>query len=252
MEGIPLARAHLESLATGDLFAIADKLGIDLPNNPGRNFPDRNLIIEELLDFSCREEGGSSGDNEPETTDLILAESAPLPKQYNITFIEVMIRDPLWAFVFWEIKASEKEQFEKDENFEGYYLKVSRLDENPSGSGNSGSFMVPVKPEDTAWYLSLSPAFEAAAFEADSSWAAQSRFKVEFCAGSGGVETAIAVSSPVRLPYLPELPSAGKHEASAAWGNELVRLSGYGDFHVLRKNERQIRVKKGEAENSNE
>jgi len=242
MEDLPLTRVHLESLATGDLLVIADKLGIDLPNNP-----DRIFIIEELLDFSSREEGGASGNNEQEITDLVVAESVPLPKQYNITFIEVMIRDPLWAFVFWEIKVSEKEQFEKDENFDGYYLKVSRLEDNPSGNGNSGLFMVPVKPDDTAWYLSLSPAFEA-----DSSWADQSQFKVEFCAGAGGIETVLAVSNPVRLPYLPELPSAGKHEASIAYRNELVRLSGYGDFHVLRKNERQLRVKKVEGESSNE
>jgi uncharacterized protein len=242
MEDLPLTRVYLESLATGDLLTVADKLGIDLPNNP-----DRIFIIEELLDFSSREEGASSGNNEPEITDLVVAESVPLPKQYNITFIEVMIRDPLWAFVFWEIKTSEKEQFEKDDNFDGYYLKVSRLDANPSGSGNSGLFMVPVKPDDTAWYLSLSPAFEA-----DSSWADQSQFKVEFCAGVGGIETVLAVSSPVRLPYLPELPSAGKHEVSMTLGNELVRLSGYVDFHVLRRNERQLRMKKGEGESSNE
>jgi hypothetical protein len=242
MEGLPLTRAYLESLATGDLLAIADKLGIDLQNNP-----DRIFVIEELLDFSSREEGGSSRNSEPEITDLVVTESVPLPKQYNITFIEVMIRDPLWAFVFWEIKASEKEQFEKDDNFDGYYLKVSRLDDNPSGSGNSGLFVVPVRPDDTAWYLSLSPAFEA-----DSSWADQSQFKVEFCAGVGGIETVLAVSSPVRLPYLPELPSAGKHEASMAWGSELVRFSGCVDFHVLRRNERQLRVKKGEGESSNE
>jgi len=241
MEGLPLTRAYLESLATGDLLAVADRLGIDLPNNP-----DRNFVIEELLDFSSREEGGSPDNREPEITDIVLAESVPLPKQYNITFIEVMIRDPLWAFVFWEIKASEKEQFEKDDNFDGYYLKVSRLDDNPSANGNGRLFMVPVRPDDTAWYLSLSPAFEA-----DSSWAAQSQFKVEFCAGVGGVETALAVSNPVRLPHLPELPSSGKHEAAGVMENELVRLSGYGDFHVLRKNERQLRVKKGEGENTN-
>jgi len=238
-----LTRVYLESLATGDLLAIADKLGIDIPNNP-----DRVSIIEELLDFSYREEGISSCDKEPEIKDLILTESVPLPRQYNITFIDVMIRDPLWAFVFWEIKASEKEQFENDENFDGYYLKVSRLEDSPSGNGDSGLFMVPVKSDDTAWYLSLLPAFEA-----DSSWADQSQFKVEFCAGVGGVETALAVSNPVRLPHLPELSSAaGKHDASTAWVNELVCLSGYADFHVLRRNERQLRVKKGEGENSHE
>ena len=243
MEGFPLTRAYLESLATGDLLAVADKLRIDIPDNL-----DRILIIEEMLDFSSREEGSPIVSREHEINDLILTESVPLPKQYSITFIDVMVRDPLWAFVFWEIKASEKEQFEKDENFDGYYLKISHLDDNSSGSGNSGLFMVPVKSEDTAWYLSLSPAFEA-----DSSWSDNSQFKVEFCASIGGVETALAVSKAVKLPYLPELPSiAGKHDVSAALGNELVCLSGYADFHVLRKNERQLRAKKGEGDSSNE
>jgi len=238
-----LTRAYLDSLATGDLLAAANKLGIDIPDNP-----DRILIIEELLDFSSREEGSPFVGREPEINDLILTESVPLPKQYNITFIDVMIRDPLWAFVFWEIKASEKDQFEKDENFDGYHLKISRLDDNSSGSGNSGLFIVPVKSEDTAWYLSLSPAFEA-----DTSWSDKSKFKVEFCASVGGIETALVVSKAVKLPYLPELPSiAGKHDASMACGNELVCLSGYSDFHVLRRNERQLRAKKGEGESSNE
>jgi uncharacterized protein len=243
MEGLLLTRAYLESLATGDLIAAADKLGIDIPDNPERIF-----LIEELLDFSSREEGGPLVSGEPKINDLILTESVPLPRQYNITFIDVIIRDPLWAFVFWEIKASEKEQFEKDENFDGYYLKISRLDDNSSRSGNSGLFMVPVKSEDTAWYLSLSPAFET-----DASWSGNSKYKVEFCASVGGIETALAVSKAVKLPYLPELPSAaGKHDASSALGNELVCLSGYADFHVLRRNERQLRVKKGEGESSNE
>jgi uncharacterized protein len=243
MEGLPMTRAHLESLATGDLLAAANKLGIDIPDNL-----DRILIIEELLDFSLREEGSPFISREPEINDLVMTESVPLPKQYNITFIDVMIRDPLWAFVFWEIKASEKEQFEKDENFDGYYLKISRLYDSSSGSVNSGLFMVPVKSEDTAWYLSLSPAFEA-----DASWSDESKFKVEFCAGVCGAETVLAVSKAVKLPYLPELPSiAGKHDASSAWGNALVCLSGYADFHVLRRNERQLRAKKGEGDNSNE
>ena len=267
MEGIPFTRAHLESLTTNDLLVIADKLGVDVPDNP-----DRVSLIDELLDISSQEDD-SSDSGESEIADSIFIEPVPLPKHYNITFIEVMIRDPLWAFVFWEIKSSEKEQFEKAADFEGYYLKVSRLEDNGnystnhsieysanhfvehsvehsiehSGQGYEGFYTVPVKPEDTAWYLGLSSASpeEAKNFE-------HCQFKVEFCANLGGVETVLAASNPVRLPGLPELPSgAGKQEpvqVNYAWGNELLRLSGYGDFHVLRKNERQLRIKGGEKE----
>ena len=239
MEGLPFTRAHLESLTTGELLGIADDLGVDTSNNP-----DRVLIIEELLDVTSADEDRASGTQEPEMTDTTLVESVPLPKQYNISFIEVMIRDPLWAFVFWEIKTSDKEQFEKADTFEGYYLKVSHL-EDPDAAGNEGLFKVPVKPDDTARYLNLSPASED-----DVSRANMSQFMVEFCASLGGAETVLAVSSPVRLPGLPELPSvAGKQDPSGAWRNQLLRLSGYGDFRVLRKNERPPRLKRGEGFN---
>jgi len=243
MEGLPLTKAHLESLTTNDLLGIADDLGVDVPDNP-----DRVLLIEELLDITSQEDGAPDS-GESEMADSVLIESAPLPKHYNITFIEVMIRDPLWAFVFWEIRSSEKEQFEKALDFEGYYLKVSRLDYSieQSGQGYEKFYTVPVKPDDTAWYLGLSPASPEEAIGSE-----HCQFRVEFCASLAGVETVLAVSNPVRLPGLPELPSgAGKQgtaEHNCAGGNELVRLSGYGDFHVLRKNERQLRTKGGEKE----
>ena len=255
MEGIPLTKAHLESLTTNDLLGIADDLGVDVPDNP-----DRVLLIEELLDIVSQEDG-TFDSNESDMADSVLVESAPLPKHYNITFIEVMVRDPLWAFVFWEIRSSEKEQFEKALDFDGYYLRVSRLEDPTNhpigcsvenyGQGYEKFYTVPVKPEDTAWYLGLSPASpeEAKGFE-------HCQFRVEFCASIAGVETVLAVSNPVRLPGLPELSSGvgkqGTAEVNCAGGNELVRLSGYGDFHVLRKNERQLRTKGGEKEGPKE
>ena len=50
----------------------------------------------------------------------------------------------------------------------------------------------------------------------------------------------LAVSNPVKLPEQPQL--AGVNDA-----NPLVFLSGYEDFHIIRKNERQHRQKKVEA-----
>ena len=236
MEGLPLTRAYLESLTTNDLLEIADGMGLDTSNNP-----DRVLLIEELLEVASQDEDRVPDSQGPEVPGPALIEPVPLPKQYNISFIKVMIRDPLWAFVFWEIKASDKEQFEKADYFDGYYLKVSHLEGKgvPSQFGNEELFKVPVKPEDTARYLSLLPAFEE-----KTSWADMSQFKVEFCASLAGVETVLASSSPVKLPGLLELPSASGLPP-------VLRLSGYGDFHVLRKNERPPRVKRSEGENPN-
>jgi len=237
MEELLLSRAYLESLTNNDLFRIADGLGIDVPDDPDR-CSLRASLIEELLEFNS---DGSCGFGESEINKLILTETVPLPKHYNITFIEVMIRDPLWAFVFWEIKASDKEQFEKAQDFDGYYLKVSRINgaENSSGHEKEELYTVSVKPEDTAWYLSLSPDSEDNIL-----WPEQSQFMVEFCVKLGGVETVLAESNSVKNPGMPDL-------TSAAVENPLARLSGYEDFHVLRKKERQSRIKKSEGELQN-
>ena len=242
MERASLSRAYLESLTTSDLTRIADDLGVDIPDNP-----ERIAIIEELLEITTHDEEEPADFQESEIAGSDIIESVPIPKQYNISFIEIMIRDPLWAFVFWEIKSSDREQFEKAENFDGYYLKVSRLgiEANHSKNGSEELFTVQVKPEDLAWYLNLSPAFED-----ETPWAAQSQYKVEFCAGSGGFETVLASSKPVRLPGLPVLSSGAGRQGPLE--NKLVSLSGYGDFHVLRKRERPLRLKRGEGDNSNE
>jgi hypothetical protein len=227
MEEIPLTRTYLESLATGDLIKMADDLGLDILDNP-----DRVFVIEELLETYSRDRNDSQ---EQETADSLITETVPLSKHYNISFIEVMIRDPLWAFVFWEIKASDEEQFGKAQDFNGYYLKISPF-ENPdnlsqcknNGQKTDGVFTIPVKSEDSARYLSLTNTTGD-----ETSWAEQCQYKVEFCANIGDAETVLAVSNPVRLPGQSVLPM----------DNQLARMSGYGDFQILRRSERLHRAK---------
>jgi len=240
MEGIPFTRAYLESLTTGDLIKMADNLGLDIMDNP-----DRAFIIRELLDASSKDGDRSAEPREQELDDPVLVEAAPLSKHYNISFIEVMIRDPFWAFVFWENRVSDEEQFEKTPDFNGYYLKISPLEKtkNPFQSGvnretsgeetsgdetSDGVFTIPVKKEDTARYLGLTNTVGDGI-----SWTEQCQYKIELCASAGGVETVLAASNPIRLPSQPVLPME----------NQLARLSGFWDFQVIRKSERTLRAK---------
>ena len=243
MGDIPITRAYLESLTTQDLIRMADNFGVDMPPDL-----DRVFIIGELLEITSppESEAGSFPGLIAEESDLldsVLTETVPLPRQYNITFIEVMIRDPLWAFVFWEIKAADKVQFEKTPEFDGYFLKVSPW----LATAADNVFSVSVGPNDTAWYLGLAP------FAAKASSGELIKYKVELCASLGETETVLAVSNPVTLPGLPELPGRlEKQETSGAWDNPLVRLSGYGDFRIIRRNERQPRTKKAASADSYE
>jgi len=247
MDELPLTRAYLESLANGDLLKMADNLGIDISQNP-----DRVSLIEELLEASSLDEDEAEAAPEEELTDLVIVESVPLPKHYNVTYIEVMIRDPFWAFVFWEVKAADKEQMEKEQDFNGYHLRVNLLKGSGTLPGASGRqemeevLTVQVKPEDTAWYLGFAPGGdnESPGPDRNHQRIEQNLYKVELCVSIGEVETVLAVSAPIKMPGLPESPKKAGERDPELGASQLVRLSGYGDFHVLRRNERPFRAKR--------
>jgi len=248
MEDTLVSRSYLEGLTTDELISMADKLGVDIPYGL-----DRIFIIEELLEIIS--ENNEESDNPPEM-DLVdsgLIESVPLPKQYNITFIEVIVRDPLWVFVFWEIKNQDKEQFERSQDFDGYFLRVSpqgTTREVVSGGGgprirqyqqkgeSDGIFMVPVKSDDTSWYIGFTPDMSSGVMPDSRRF-----YKVELCVVIKGEETTLTVSNPFRLPELSELPSG--IAKSDSYNNPLGLLSGYRDFRILRSGDRLFRNKRG-------
>jgi hypothetical protein len=153
--------------------------------------------------------------------------SVPFPRQYNITFIEVMIRDPLWAFTFWEIKEHDREIFERAAGFAGYRLLVNPLGENGAADPLSG-FTVPVGPEDTAWYIG---------FPSENTGG---RFQVELCACLGERIDFLASSRIFTMPRLQERAGLPGQRFS-----ELARLSGAEEFPVLRNPDRKVRLRYG-------
>jgi hypothetical protein len=231
LEELPPDGSYLESLTTAELLKLADRAGIDLP--PGL---DRTIVIEELLETGDAQSLGSP----PEETESLdksplplmekqQAATAPLPKQYNISYIEVLIRDPLWAFAFWEINAHDKETLEAAPDFGGYCLRVMPVPEPETGSVSgsrepkSPSFTVPVGTGDSAWYLNFPPE--------------EGHFKVELCVMRKDEPVILAVSKPFRLPKLPEA-------VEGQGANPLLRLSGIDDFTILRNTLRSSRLPK--------
>jgi hypothetical protein len=210
MDQACLARPYLDSLTTRELARIADTCGIDIP--PGL---DRNFIIGELLDYARAEE--ENGEELAESPDY--QETAPIPRRYHITFIDVMIRDPLWVFVFWEVKEHDREIFEAEEGFSGYYLRVI-----PAGGPvpKDWSFTVRVEPGDTARYLGFSDCPPRAG-----------GFRVELRVVYGGGDELLALSGIFKLPRL-----ADKAVQEGAESPSLRSLSGMNDFPILRDTER--------------
>jgi hypothetical protein len=226
MDDFSLTRVYLDSLSTNELAALADRYGIDIP--PGL---ERVFIIEELLEIALGDDYEMEKHDAapPVSTDFL--ESAVLPKQYNITFLEVLIRDPLWAFVFWEIKNHDKERYERSPDFGGYHLKVIPLDREAAGP-KEDSFTVPVGMNDTAWYLGFPPA--------------EGRYRVDLCVLRGNDEVVLAVSRLFMLPRLLNMPlKSGEQNPGnmeKVYLNPLAGLSGAGEFPVIRNADRLSRT----------
>jgi len=218
---VPLSRPWLERLSTSELVKLADSFGIDIP--PGL---ERIFIIEELLENSAGEEEEAKEEIEVNPS---YSESVALPKQYNISFIEIIIRDPLWVFAFWEIKGHDKEIHEAAADFNGYCLRVIPLVEGESHPrSRENSFTVAISGEDSARYLGF----------ADLPQKACSRYIVLLCALRGETEIQLAASLSFELPMLIKNENISEMDQ-----NILVHLSGIQDISTIKSSDRQSRVK---------
>lgn len=215
---VPLSRTQLENLSTGELIKLADSFGIDIPLGLERIF-----IIEEILDYN-----NSSGIELKD--DLVInpsySETAALPKQYNISFIEVVIRDPLWVFVYWEIKRQEREAHENSGDFKGYCLRVIAVNEGETESGEE-SFTVPVNADDCARYIGFG----------EQTSQRQGRYKIKLGVIRGNCEIQIIESLPFNLPKLIE-----NENINCMKENPLISLSGVQDLSLTKSTDRQSRI----------
>ena len=88
---VKFTRSYLQTLSTDALFALADQYGLFLSSDL-----TRHLLIGELLDLdddlASDEDGGDS----------IAVSTKPYGAaySYNMTEIRVVLKNPLWFFVF--------------------------------------------------------------------------------------------------------------------------------------------------------
>jgi hypothetical protein len=241
MDDHRLTWPYLESLTTGELAVLADNLGIEIPPALERNF-----IVEALIEASFEDEYELEEQEPLDEADFL--EPVQLPHQYNITYIDVLIRDPLWVFAFWEIKGHDREIHEKAPDFGGYFLRVQAVPPSRLRSGyerpEDTSFTVPVGIDDTAWYLGFSPAsagttgISAAGFGKAGGGRAAC-LQVELCVLRDTESEVLAVSKTFRLP---SLLAAAPSDIPL---DPLCRLSGLDDLPVLRNGDRLSRTLRG-------
>jgi hypothetical protein len=227
-----LSRAYLESFTSQELLSVAAQLSVDLPES----LSNRTLIIGEILEAieeRLKPAESGPGTNKESEDKLKTAkpmqnhkgnpfETVKIPDHYNITYIKALVRDPLWVFVFWEVKMSIMEKLVKMDDFDGLCLRINALKKKKVFLSHT----VPVGNSDKAWYLDFPT-------EGD-------EFFVEICARVGGRDEVLAKT---RSFYQPGILAAHGGEE-----NPLALLSGIRDIPVLREKNDPTGKKRSDAQ----
>lgn len=148
MSDTKLSRAYLETLPSADLIALADDLGIDIPENLNRRF-----IIGELLEAA---EDMDDSDDDLEESDEIT--TADLPDTYNETLISAVLRNPVWLFVYWDVKKDYIALVRKSDKVQSLSLRVTMFHRDEPETV-ADFFDVPITIEDRNRYLLLPAGF---------------------------------------------------------------------------------------------
>lgn len=214
-----------DSLSDEELFALAEKLGLDLPPDL-----DRLFVVEELCDALAEESAERRSVGEAplhveekkfacsETEDLELSSPPPPAVRYSETMIRAIVRDPAWAFAFWDISDAERSFLRAEENESSLLLRVTEV--GAEEECRKSSFDIPVAEDDLQWYINL-PRPKA-------------RYRIDLCLrlgrpGPGGRIKVLARTGEVAVPRQVLDEGLDRFEPEAA---ELLRLSGLDSLHI--------------------
>lgn len=214
MDNKLLSLQHLETLSSADLIAIADDYGIDIPDNLNRRF-----IIGELLEIGEElEQEEKSGSEMVEDESSEPEPDGELPATFNETEIQVVLRNPAWAYVYWDISSADLKSLENSSfnnssfsEFSRFILRISYF-ESEDDLNPVDFFDINVDKSTRAQYVLL---------ENDRKF-----FRVDVVAlFTDGSSANLAISRKVSIPPVPEILKKAKP------GEELhlpplVRLSG--------------------------
>ena len=186
MENNALTLAHLETLSSADLIALADDYGIDIPDNLNRRF-----IIGELLEVAQDMPAESEPVQVMNEQGEFPEKSGELPSSFNETEISVILRNPAWAFVYWDISADGIKKLSESSRLKNLLLRVLYF-ENESETNPIEYFDLQISLEDREQYILLEPG--------------KKFFRVDLVAlFNDGSSDNLTVSNRIRLPETPAI-----------------------------------------------
>ena len=115
-------------------------------------------------------------------------ETFSLPASYNETRIVLLLRDPQWAFAYWDLNESDLEFIgttsQSRLKLRVYQHDIGRVDTRKGGN----PFEIPVKKDDRSWYINLPVTGK--------------RYFIDLIAGTGKTERVICTSNAVESPKI--------------------------------------------------
>ena len=143
---IDLSRNTLETLTSSQLIDLADEYGIDIPHNLNRQF-----IIEELIEVAKEiDENSNYKETIKVSDDAVNTIATELPESYNETKIDVMLRNPVSLFVYWDFSEVQLKQLKS--NKISIYLQISFFD-SMEAEKPEDTFEIQINIEDREQYI---------------------------------------------------------------------------------------------------
>ncbi|MBS7311028.1 MAG: DUF4912 domain-containing protein [Treponema sp.] len=143
---IDLSRNTLETLTSSQLIDLADEYGIDIPDNLNRQF-----IIEELIEVAKEiDENSNYKETIKVSDDAVNTIATELPESYNETKIDVMLRNPVSLFVYWDFSEVQLKQLKS--NKISIYLQISFFD-SMEAEKPEDTFEIQINIEDREQYI---------------------------------------------------------------------------------------------------
>ncbi|MBQ1948970.1 MAG: DUF4912 domain-containing protein [Treponema sp.] len=209
MEDREITRAFLETLSFSDLVKVADEYGIDVPEDLNRTF-----LIGEILEVV------SDMDNSMHQQEMIISDDEYVAEEneigvrsYNITEVQIMLRNPAWAFVYWNISDSDRISLDKA-FISQMMLRISSFSEKDQIKPDD-FFDIQISKDDDGQYVLLP--------------AGKKFFRIDLLFNIDGIIDILSSSKVLEMPVGAEVLSdmrPGRNEDVS----EIMKLSGYSEM----------------------
>jgi len=207
------------------LLRMADNYGAEVPDNVTRD--ELEDIVEEAAEdwyLEHRRLNSHSVRIEETKYDIQAAgelktwaeEEVELPESYNETRVVLMLRDPSWAFAYWDLSDTERHEFQRSDAFEGLILRVFSMDEPETRlEAARQQFDIPVTLLDSRWYINLPDQ--------------ETLYRLGLYVRTGGIERRLAVSNLIVVPrgMIAEQSSIGEDV-----GDAIIAQTGIQDLDL--------------------